>query len=152
MATAVTGGATCLKIRVHSPHSGKHTHKNFLNAPLLVTKVLHLAGPPFLLSAAFSVFFLWPIPLPAYQPCLFALDTLSQLSLLFLSPWPYRGCRSAYPKVTSPGPKDTCSFTDGINGNRFSQILKIVSKSSFLGEANKDWLQDSSNRAPAQQM
>jgi hypothetical protein len=49
----------------------------------------------------------------------------------------YRSYGSTHPKVTSPYPRDTYRLTDGINGNEFSQILKVVSKSPFFEEANK---------------
>jgi hypothetical protein len=63
-----------------------------------------------------------------------------------LVPMVCRGHRSTHPWVTVPSPRDTCPgstskwlepFTYRINGI-ICQILKIVSKSPFFREANKD--------------
>jgi hypothetical protein len=89
---------------------------------------------------------------------LFTLGIWSQLSpALSLYTWPPG---VTHPKVTFSCSWDTClgpaskhlvPFTDGVDGIIY-QILKIVSKSPFIREANKDWQNDSSGRMPALQV
>jgi hypothetical protein len=76
------------------------------------------------------------------------------ISCALLVPMTCRGHGSTHPKVTSPCPRDTCPwpaseklapFTDWINGIT-CQILKVVSKSTFFSEANKDCQSGSNGR------
>jgi hypothetical protein len=71
-----------------------------------------------------TLFLLPPIPLPAYPPCLCCPGHLvPTLAHALLLPMACRRHRSAHPEVAFP-----C----------VCQILKVVSKTPFFGEASKD--------------
>jgi hypothetical protein len=109
--------------------------------------------------ASASFFLLVPLLLPClstHHVSVCPEHLVSTLTHTLLVPMACRGCRSIHPQVTLSCARNTCPvsaskwlapFTDEINGV-VHQILKIVSKSPFFREANKDSKNGSSGRTP----